>query len=209
MKKHPFLFVCSVTLLAVLTLSACSVFQILPGAKNAATEAPKAALTPTPAVDDASATAPILTCSFSESLGAITIDDQTANFTCGRLEGLDVVLFGSITGMDAGWQINRAYVAKTEDGFTVQNKDTGTVTAVDLGDGTRCEAVKPGTDVKIGDQKVVFTCGGQDNTGFVLMGDVIPGDQSWQVTKAAISKGDKGFSADSVEQVVIDSLEVQ
>lgn len=209
MINHPILKVTSVLLAAALFLSACSVGQILPSGKVPATEEAKKAATATPDENDLSAILPLLTCSFSDSLGAITIEDQTASFTCGRLEGLDVVLYGKIVSGDQGWQIPRAYLSKTEDGYTIQKQDLSTISAVDLEDGSRCEAVAAGTDVKIGSQVISFTCGGEDNKGFVLLGDVIPSELSWKVTKAAISKAEKGFTADSTTQVAITSLEVQ
>jgi hypothetical protein len=208
MNKHPVIIVSTILFIAAFILSACSSIQIIPGASNLPTDSAKGAnASASGSEDNQPASIPVLSCEFSTD-GSMMIDEKPIHFTCGKLDNLDVVLFGEMSTTDKGWQIARANLVKTEDGFSVESKGTAIVSAVILSDGTRCEAADAAKAITIGDQKVNFTCGSQNDRGIVLLGGVTAGD-TWQAAKAGIVKGDSGFASDSIEPIVIDRIEVQ
>lgn len=150
-----------------------------------------------------------LRCGFAGSGATLAFAGKRLNFACGEVAGNDVGLLGDVAPGDSGWEIEKATMARTEAGFTVQSSEMVWVAQVELVDGTLCSYAGAGEVGEVDGKRLRFTCPPEGGNELGLVGEVVPAEQGWAMEKVALTRSQEGLDVVSSEMAQIAALVVR
>jgi hypothetical protein len=208
--------------LLMLAPTGCALGVVQSVTAPAATVAPTAAPTYTPAASAVTITpiaavtvtapngASLIRYAFAGTGTTLTVDNKRVDWTGERrADGTESVLVGDITLGDEGWEITQAILAPADGGWKIQSSNVVLVQGIELADGSSCWFAGRGATFGFQDQRANFTCGdrkAQEITA--LFGELKPGDNGYEILRATGSLGEQGFTATSSAQMTVVALYV-
>jgi len=172
-------------------------------------DAPRISRDPTETGPEQLFTEPFQTwCMFAGTGATMGIDGERLNFTCSQTGDVTVGLFGEIQPQADGWMVARKSFKPGADGFVGLLSEMTRIEAVLLHDGMRCQwagDAPPACDGK----RVNFTCQSETGAEYVLVGDVVLGDEGWTIERGVLVRSAAAVKLEKVAPILIDALGVR
>lgn len=147
-------------------------------------------------------------CIFTGADAAVTIGDKRLNFSCLEEDTRGTALIGDIQLTDQGWAIEKVDYVTDGVTYTAQTSNLVKIMRIVVDDGSECVFTGTGATTSLGDKRLNFFCGMNEDYTIGLFGDVSLGENGWEITKGEVKLTESNLLAKDVVQAVIDSLVV-